>query len=105
MSDTEDTSTDIPLTKQKRHYEKTPAREEAIKRMIETRQKNIELRNAEKTLKAHAVMEKHKSVKLKEDQPPVKKPVAKKIQYVEESEEEDDEEEEIIIVQKKNKPK
>jgi len=98
MSEPEDV--EIPLTKQKRHYEKTPAREEAIKKMMEARQKNIELKNAQKVLQSKAVIEKHQ---LKTDQPVVERKVKKPVVEKEESESEDEEPE--IIVVKKSKPK
>lgn len=124
MENPEDVET-TPLTKPKqtRRYEKTPAREEAIKRMIEGKKKKAELNQAEKVIKAYETKQEHEKLKkqvkeeleISEDEeepaPPVtpkkivKKVIKKPTKVVEEVEEEEESEEEVIIVKKKPKKK
>lgn len=101
MDDPDDIEVPLTKNKPKRNYEKTPAREAAIQKMMEARQKNIDIKNAQKTLKANEILAKHK-VELKTDQPAIvkKAPAIKKII----TEEEEDSEPEIIVVRRK-KPK
>lgn len=126
MENPEDVET-TPLTKPKqtRRYEKTPAREEAIKRMIEGKKKKAELNQAEKVIKAYETKQEHEKLKkqvkeeleISEDEedaqepaPPVtpkkivKKVIKKPTKVIEEVEEEESEEE-VIVVKKKPKKK
>ena len=128
METPEDVET-TPLTKPKqtRNYVKTPAREEAIKRMVEGKKKKAELNRAEKIIKAYETKEKHKQLQepveeeeeeeeeevVHEPPPPPPKPVVKQIvkkvikkpTKVVQVEEESESEEEVIVVKKKPKKK
>jgi hypothetical protein len=107
MEDHDETEPEVPLTKQKvkRHYEKTPAREESIQKMREARLKSIEMNKAQKVLQASKTMEKYEKPALKQDQPPAKKAPVKKVveQVVEDDDDDDDDDEPVIVVRKKKK--
>lgn len=133
MSDSED---NLPLVKPKtkRPYQMTPAREEAVKRMMEKRRQNVEIRRAQKILDAQETLNKHevKEVKSKTSQPklkakivekqqeqiadddyeseeelakPIPKQKAKKQPKIVYQEESESEEEVVIVKKKKSKPK
>lgn len=123
MENPEDVET-TPLTKPKqtRRYEKTPAREEAIKRMMEGKKKKAELNQAEKVIKAYETKQEHEKLKkqvkeeleiseeeeeVQEPAPPVtpKKIVKKVIKKPTKVVEEEESEEEVIIVKTKPKKK
>jgi hypothetical protein len=107
MEDHDENEPEVPLTKQKvkRHYEKTPAREESIQKMREARLKSIELNKAQKVLQASKTIEKYEKPVLKTDQPAKKAPVKKVIEQVVEDDDDDDDDDEPVIIVRKKKPK
>jgi hypothetical protein len=100
----------VPLTKQKRYYEKTPARLEAIKKLVESRRKQSEISKAQKLLKAEAVLKENNV----EVEPPKKPELKREASTFPDSRDEEelrnligddyDKDAQIIIVKKK-KPK
>lgn len=119
-------TTSLTKIKQKRTYTRTPAREEAIKRMMEGKLKKDELSKANKILKAQAVVDKYNpkpepkkeetkveekeedvESQLDEEEIPAPPKKVKKIikKYVPPPVEESESEEEVIIVKKKPQKK
>lgn len=112
MSETND---DVPLTKTKRYYEKTPARLASIEKMVAARRKNQEINKAQKILHAEKVLEKNgievpPKPELKREPSTLKKEVAgiskedQKKALKEAAGDDYDSDAEIIVVKKK-KPK
>ena len=110
MSETND---DVPLTKTKRYYEKTPARLASIEKMVAARRKNQEITKAQKILHAEKVLEKN-GVELPKKEVPPKPELKREISTISKEEQKKalkeaaghdyDSEAEIIVVKKK-KPK
>lgn len=101
---------DVPLTKTKRYYEKTPARLASIEKMVAARRKSQEINKAQKILHAEKVLEKNGVEVPKKEVPPLKKEIAgiskedQKKALKEAAGDDYDSDAEIIVVKKK-KPK
>ena len=71
-----ETTEDVPLTKVKRYYEKTPARVAAIEKMVASRRKSQQIDKAQKILQAENVLKKN-GIEV-----PAKKEVKKEIETI-----------------------
>ena len=101
---TEEAETEVPLTKEKtkRYYESTPARKEAVEKMLAARRRNQELRA--KGIDPKTIPKEEKPKEEKPKVVPPSKPELKRQPKEVIQQEEEDSEPEIVIVRKK-KPK
>lgn len=103
-----ETTEDVPLTKVKRYYEKTPARVAAIEKMVASRRKSQQIDKAQKILQAENVLKKNgieppPKPELKREEPVISKEDQKaKLKELAGDDYESDAE---IVVIKKKKPK
>jgi hypothetical protein len=99
---------DVPLTKTKRYYEKTPARLASIEKMVAARRKNQEIEKAQKILHAENVLKKNgvevpPKPELKREETGISKEEQKK-KLKEIAGDEYDSDAEVVVIKKK-KPK